>query len=921
MAVIELSFDCGETSLTVRRFSVHEAVSTPFTVSVWVRSENPAVDIEAIVGKPAGLRILAGYAHVMGGGSRAWTGLCSYMEQTHAERRENKVLSTYYLRIVPNLWLLDQRRNYRIFQHINIPDIVDKLLDEWGIRRAWRIDRGQYPKLEMKVQYAESDFAFLNRILEEAGVAYVFPDDPSDTSVLTLSDALQRGSARAAVPYEPNPTQSAEREFVSDLQLVREVRPGALTMRDQDLRKPAFALFGEAPRAGGPEDRYEQYHYLPGGFLVEGGAGGETPVADAKGVARHDQPAGQKRATRALEAARADRGGVAFVCNLNDIGPGVVFSIENHPHPDLGRALLVTDATLEGTAEGEWQVLGQAVFADVPYRPPMVTPRPQVLGVQSATVVGPATGDNLDQEIHVDEFGRVKVQFPWDRHGASDDDSSCWLRVHEGWGGKGYGWLNLPRVGHEVMVTFLEGDPDRPVAAGRLYNMTHPVPYKLPEHKTISAWKSDSSPTSNGFNEIKYEDMKGEELFYFQAEKNHRRLVKHDEILTVGNDRDKYVTAVEIETVDGNRTQVTLEERHEMTGAVSHTLIGGTRRQLVRLDEVEVNYENRLLLVEKDEDQVVRGHKRERDEWDLAARVLGDRSERVGRDRSMMVYQQQFEKVGQTFARRAGKELHVAAKETVGEAPDITVKGPGGFLRIDASGVVISGTKVDINVSGSAGHGHGSHPKEPAEALEAQSKTGVIREQEDFQGHKTVAALTENLEKGKGKGADREREIALVKLAMVGDLSKPPGETILWSGGGDKAGRVAEQLAKKRTEAGRASKRLEMTDGGRALEQTCKANKDEFDTTKRAWKTISKRLAMQAKGDIDVVVSYSPISDTAILREELRIIAANPDVTSVNVWLMQPSAAGEFTDEAGNKYELVSIPMAEVLAPPKKKAS
>src|SRR6185503_9128292 len=142
MAILELSFQSGETSLSVRRFSIHEAVSTLFTASVWARSENPAIDISAIVGQTAGFRIMSAYVNVLNIGSRVWSGICTYMEQTHAEHRGNKVQSTYYLRIVPVLYHLDQRRNYRIFQHLSAPDIIDKLLDEWGIKHIWKIDRG-----------------------------------------------------------------------------------------------------------------------------------------------------------------------------------------------------------------------------------------------------------------------------------------------------------------------------------------------------------------------------------------------------------------------------------------------------------------------------------------------------------------------------------------------------------------------------------------------------------------------------------------------------------------------------------------------------------------------------------------------------------------------------------------------------------
>ena len=166
----------------------------------------------------------------------------------------------------------------------------------------------------------------------------------------------------------------------------------------------------------------------------------------------------------------------------------------------------------------------------------MKTPKPQVSSVQSAVVVGPS-----GQEIHVDEFGRVRVQFPWDREGNNDDFSSCWIRASQGWAGTGYGMIVIPRIGQEVLVGFLDGDPDQPIIVGRVFNQTQQVPYKLPDHKTRSAWKSNSSLGGNGFNEIMFEDLKQEELLWMQAQKNLRKLVKNDESITVGHDRRKFV--------------------------------------------------------------------------------------------------------------------------------------------------------------------------------------------------------------------------------------------------------------------------------------------------------------------------------------------------------------------------------------------
>jgi type VI secretion system secreted protein VgrG len=682
MSILELTFASGEDSFSVRRFSVHEAISSLFTVSVWARSESPTIDLESIVGQPASLRIASGMKFARQGGARYWTGVCSFIEQVHGVQPTagQRALSTYQLRIVPTLWLLGQRRNNRIFQHKSIPDITDALLGEWGIEHAWSIDRGKYPKLGYRAQYGESDFAFLARLWEEAGIAYTFPDDDQNGSQLTLGDKLHQGAPRpgGGLHYVDNPNQSAEMEFVSHVRLAYEVRPGASTVRDYDFRNPGFQLLGESGRAPSPEDRYEQFHYQPGGFLIETGKGGSTPIADDQGATRHDQPFGKERALRALEAERTGRRAVAFDTNTIDLWPGVVFSVDNHPHPELGEGVrvVVTDFAVEGTPGEAWSMSGQAVFTDVAYRPAIATPKPEVVGVQSATVVGPK-----GQEIHTDEFGRVRVQFPWDREGTSDEFSSCWIRVSQGWAGTGYGMIVLPRVGQEVLVGFLQGDPDQPIVVGRVFNSTQQVPYSLPANKTRSTWKSDSSPGSGGFNEIMFEDLQGQELVYVQAEKNRRKLVKNDETITVGHDLSK----------------------------------------LVKNDEIERTVGNRRVWVGKDCDLIVNENKRERVEGLSHLRVFGDRRTKVDQNVSVTIGKSRHEKIGKSHAASVGQQIHMKAGSgiVIEAGQDMTFRSPGGFVRIDSSGITIRGTVVRINSGGSPGSGHGAKPIEPDEAVEA----------------------------------------------------------------------------------------------------------------------------------------------------------------------------------------------------------
>jgi len=381
----------AETSLSGRRFSVHEAVSALFSVSVWARSEDDSILMEAVVGKPASFRLESGYAHVMSGGTRLWKGICSHFQQLKAvvPQSGQKALHTYHVRIVPELWRLTQRRNHRLFQHVTIPDIVKKLLGEWSIEADWKIDGGKHRKLEYKVQYGETDYAFICRLLEETGIAFVYLDPAGAGAKLTFSDSLESNTARPPLLFTDNPNQQVEQAYVKNVRLSREVRPGAFTMRAHDFRRPAFQLLGKAPIAESPEDRNEQYVYHPGAFLVDDANGGDTPVADDRGTARHEQGYGAGRAENALHGERMGRKTVSFETNVMDTHPGAVFCVIGHPHKAVaGKPLLVTELAIEGSQGGEWTMTGRAVFTDMPFRPPARTPRPRAFGVQSATVVG-----------------------------------------------------------------------------------------------------------------------------------------------------------------------------------------------------------------------------------------------------------------------------------------------------------------------------------------------------------------------------------------------------------------------------------------------------------------------------------------------------------------------------------------------------
>lgn len=547
MADLELRFSSGEDSLSVRRFSVREALSGLFEVSVWARSPSEDIDLASIVGLPAAFRIASGVTHAARD-ERCWTGVVSAMEQ---EQAEETGLSTYHLHIVPSLWLLGQRRNHRVFQHVSAPQIVRIVLDEWGIEATWKIDPARHPRLEYRVQHAETDESFLRRILEEAGISFFFAEEDAGSSMLVFTDAPHAAPERQGGPlrHVENPSSAAQRDFITRVRLLHEVRPRKIVLWDHDFRGKADYRASAETTAGG-DVRLEDYRYEPGSFLTEGHRGANTPAADRHGMARADERHGRRRAEAHLSAEEARRARVAFRTNVLDLRPGTVFSIDGHPRADLSpkTRLLVTELSIEGSCDGEWWADGNAVFASHPYCPARSTPKASIHGVESAIVVGPP-----GEEIHTDEHGRVRVQFHWDRTRAGEH-SSCWIRVSQGWAGGAFGMLALPRVGQEVLVAFLGGDPDQPIVVGRVFNGSTPVPYKLPEHKTRSTWKSDSSPGSGGFNELMFEDARGRELVYMQAERDFERLVKRDEVVTVGRNRSTTIGEVDASAVGAKHT-------------------------------------------------------------------------------------------------------------------------------------------------------------------------------------------------------------------------------------------------------------------------------------------------------------------------------------------------------------------------------
>ncbi|WP_245677854.1 type VI secretion system Vgr family protein [Chondromyces crocatus] len=534
----ELRVDSGDI-LDVREFQVQERFSSLFEVQLRVVSPNPDIDFDAVLGKPALFRIQRN--RLVGTLERLWRGICCRIQQVGVE---DEGLSTYELTIVPTLWFLTQRRNHRIFQQLSDLEIVLKLLAEWDITPVMSVDQGAYKKRKYRVQYGESDYSFVCRLLEDAGISFYF-DQVDDETKLVLNDAPQDNPPRGSLPFIERPMVDKDEEFATEVRVQQRTRPGKYTIFDHDYRRPAsFKLQGTHSAGDAIEQRMERFHYVPGMSLFRSDGREPTPSADDKGSARHDEGEAARIARHRLEAKRASAKSVVMRVHALDVRTGTVLSVSDHPHRELEKPLLVVEATYEGTYDGAWKHRIEARSAALPYRPPLATEKPKADGCESATVVGPA-----GEEIHVDEFGRVRVQFHWDREGGMNQDSSCWIHVSQPWGGAGFGGMNLPRIGQEVIVDFLNADPDRPVIVGRVYTNLQKVPYALPANKTQSGLRSNSSPSNGGYSELMFEDSAGKELVRFQAQKDFSGLVKNDFALNIGHDRQHHVNNDDRESV------------------------------------------------------------------------------------------------------------------------------------------------------------------------------------------------------------------------------------------------------------------------------------------------------------------------------------------------------------------------------------
>lgn len=564
--------------LLVRNATVSEHLGQLGSMNLELLSPNEAIAMDDVLGHGLAIEL-----SVDGGQTRFFHGLVAEFSQTG----RLGTYACYSATVLPWLWTLTRTSDCRIYQQKSIPDILKAVFRDNGTSDFEDSLTGSYSPREYCVQYMETDFDFVSRLMEQEGIYYYFRHQ-KDKHTLVLCDGASAHSAAPGcenISYFP-PSENVVRteDHIDSWLLSHSIQSGKLVHTDFDFIKPRTSLIAQHDNAGSYPKSDEELFAYPGGHLT---------VSD-----------GERLAQRRLEAIQQQHERVSGTGNVRGLAVGCLFTLEGCPREDQNRKYLVVSAThrLAGSdyesgvaqPEADTMVRFEAIPSRQPYRSPPVTPRSRVPGPQTAIVVGKS-----GEEIWTDQYGRVKVQFHWDRYGKRDENSSCWVRVSQLWAGKNWGAMHIPRMGQEVIVSFLEGDPDRPIITGRVYNAAEMPPYDLPANQTQSGIKSRSSKggAPANYNEIRFEDKMGSELLTIHAEKNQLIEVENDETHTVGHDRSK--------TIGHDETTVVQHDRTETVGNNENIKIAVNRTEMVGSNETITIGSNRAITVGANETATV----------------------------------------------------------------------------------------------------------------------------------------------------------------------------------------------------------------------------------------------------------------------------------------------------------------------------
>jgi len=726
--LIALNTPLGSDVLLLRGFTGREGISRLFSFHLDLMSDQDSIDFQSIVGQNVTVRVLLSD----GSTERYFNGMVSRFAQSGSTPH----FTSYQMEVVPWLWFLTRITDCRIFQKMTVPDIIKKVFDSRGFTDYKSSLAGSYDPVEYCVQYRETDFNFVSRLMEHNGIFYYFEhDDGKHTLVLADSSSAQQPCPeQESATYNQSTGDLDSEDVITAWNMEQELRTGKYSLTDYNFETPKLSLVKNEPTMFqvGPNAGFEIYDY-PGIHM--------TPAEGAK-VA--------KLRMQEEEASHIVISG-SSVCRA--FTSGYKFDLKDHYRDDMNASYILTEVQHvasvnysqdSSSSPAHYSNHFTCIQATVPFRPPRITPKPFVQGPQTALVVGKS-----GEEIWVDKYGRVKVQFYWDRQGKNDENSSCWVRVSQPWAGKGWGATWIPRMGQEVIVSFLEGDPDRPLITGRVYNADQTTPYVLPDHQTVSTFMSRSSKgggTSN-YNEIRFEDKKGSEQIFINAERdldhrvevdsrefigNNRHLnVGANQVENIGADKHLNIVANHVENIGQNMSLTVGADRMENIGANEHLNVASNFQENVGADRHVNIGGNRVENIGSNQEVNIGAKSIENIGSDLHINVGGSRTESVGTNEDVTIGANRTEAVGSNLSLQVGSNIDVmsgsnyaltagqnvsvegAMNITLQAGMQISLVGPGGFITIGPAGVAIQGTMVMINSGGSAGSATSASTKGP----------------------------------------------------------------------------------------------------------------------------------------------------------------------------------------------------------------
>lgn len=570
----------GENVLLFRSMDGHESLSDLFEFTIDLQSEQKNIAFEKIIGKT--VTVVLRYQN---GGKRYFNGIVCRFSYSG----KSGPLSNYRAIVRPWAWLLTRSSDCCIFQNKSVIDIIKEICQKPEYRSVVNLDESllcaSYPKLEYCVQYRETDYHFISRLLEYAGIYFFFRHEEKKHTMVLIDSSRshfpQHGYEEIKFAADEQQSRNGE-ERITLWERSGEIQSSGFELNDFDFETARNSTLGslrakETILAPFGQPIFQQYDY-PGEYVK--------------------QSEGQRLATARIEELHGQSESITAVTNARGLACGALFSLDGHPVDEHNREYLVTSARYFLSSDdylasnsgkgGELvDIHFNATGTQYRFRPPPKAFKTIVTGPQTAIVVGKA-----GEEIWTDRYGRVKVQFHWDRKGKHDEESSCWVRVSQSWAGRRWGALTIPRVGMEVVVEFLEGDPDRPLITGCVYNSDTMPPYALPANQTRTTLKTNSSKDGGGFNEIRFEDKKGEEEIFIQAEKDQNRVVKHNDTLKVGFEYKQPGS----QTVEIKHDQKTEIGNDQITHVVKDQSVVVDGKQIVTVgDTAQVEARNSLL--------------------------------------------------------------------------------------------------------------------------------------------------------------------------------------------------------------------------------------------------------------------------------------------------------------------------------------